>query len=132
MTRVVVVHRQPDVAAEQAAILRGAGYQVEVCGGPTNDPCPVVHDLPCPLADGADALVYEAWAAGDSDAGRQLVAHVRDLYADLPLVLTDVDGSLSWVETEGPERVTPLVGRPDGDALLGAVAAALADQGMAV
>ncbi|MDA8201372.1 MAG: hypothetical protein M0Z49_01150 [Chloroflexi bacterium] len=132
MTRVVVVHRQPDVAAEQAAVLRGAGYQVEVCGGPTNYPCPVVHDLPCPLADGADVLVYEAWAAGGSEAGRQLVAHVRDLYADLPLVLTDVDASLSWIETEGPERVRPLVGRPDPEALLAAVGMALADQGMAV
>ncbi len=132
MTRVVVVHREPDVAAEQAAYLREAGYEVDVCGGPTNDPCPAVHDLPCPLADGADVLVYEAWAAGDSDAGRQLIAHVRDLYADLPLVLTDVDDRLAWVETEGPERVTPLAGRPDARTLQAAVAAALADQGMAV
>jgi hypothetical protein len=132
MARVIVVHHDPRVAAEQAGMLRVLGYEVETCGGPAAEPCPVLDDHPCPIADGADVLVYDAWAAGDSDGGRQLVAHLRDLYADLPLVLTAVDGSLSWVEREGPERVIPLPERPDADRLAAAVAAALADQGMAV
>lgn len=132
MSRVVVVHRDPAVAAEQAESLRAAGYEVEVCGGPLATPCPVLDDLPCPAADGADVLVYEAWAAGDSDGGRLLVAHLRDLYADLPLVLTGVDGRLDWVESEGPERVVALPARPDAAQLREAVDGALADQGMAV
>jgi hypothetical protein len=132
MTRVVVVNHDPAVGAEQAALLRRAGYDVEFCGGPTVEPCPVLEDLPCPLADRADVLVYDAWAAGDSDGGRSLVGHLREVYADLPVVLTAVDERLSWVETEGPERVTPLSGRPTLEALRQAIESALADQGMAV
>ena len=132
MTRVIVVHHDPGVAAEQAALLRAAGYEVESCGGPVAESCPVLDDHPCPLADRADVLVYDAWVAGDSDGGRDLVAHLRDLYADLPLVLTAVDDRLAWVETDGPERVTPLAGRPDIERLKEAIETALADQGMAV
>ena len=132
MTRVIVVNHDPALAAEQSALLRAAGYQVEQCGGPLAEPCPVLGDLPCPLVDRADVLVYDAWAAGDSDGGRRLVAHLREVYADLPVILTAVDDSLDWVETEGPGRVTPLTGRPTQEALEQAVEAALADQGMAV
>lgn len=132
MTRVVVVNHDPAVAAEQAEMLRRAGYDVDSCGGPAVEPCPVLDELPCPLVDRADVLVYDAWAAGDSDGGRQLVAHLREVYADLPVVLTAVDERLSWVETEGPQRVTPLSGRPSLEGLRQAIEAALADQGMAV
>ena len=132
MTRVIVVNHDPAVAAEQAALLRSAGYEVELCGGPVALPCPVLEDLPCPLVDRADVLVYDAWAAGDSDGGRRLVGHLREVYADLPVVLTAVDDRLAWVETEGPGRVTPLSGRPSLEGLRQAIEGALADQGMAV
>ena len=132
MTRAVVVDRDPRRAARHAATLRAAGYIVETCGGPQQDPCPVLESLPCPLVDRADVLVYDAWVAGGSDAGRTLIAEVRDTYADLPVVLTSVDGSLDWVETEGPHRVTPLVGEPTPEELTTAVEMALGDQGMAV
>ena len=132
MVRVVVVHHDPDVAASQTAQLQAAGYEIETCGGPLAVTCPVLEDQACPLADRADVLVYDAWAAGDSDAGRELVRHLRDVYADLPLVLTAVDDRLQWVETEGPERVTPLRGMPAVDTLRRAIDVALADQGMAV
>ncbi len=132
MTRVVVVNHDPELAAEQAALLRAAGYEVEQCGGPLAEPCPVLSDLPCPLVDRADVLLYDAWAAGDSDGGRQLVNHLRDVYADLPVVLTSVDDRLQWVTTEGPDRVTPLTGRPTGEQLRAAIEHAIEDQGMAV
>jgi len=132
MTRVVVVHHDPAVGAEQAALLRSAGYDAEACGGPLVEHCPVLEAHPCPLADRADVLVYDAWAAGSGESGHELIAQVRDLYADLPLVLTGVDEDLAWVETEGPERVTPLRGRPDLQRLTAAIESALADQGMAV
>lgn len=61
-----------------------------------------------------------------------IVTELRETYADLPVVLTSVDRSPTWVETEGPHRVTPLVGDPTPAELLAAVEATLADQGMAV
>lgn len=132
MVRAVVVNRDPGLAARQAEVLRAAGYEIELCGGPTQEPCPVIESLPCPLVDRADVLIYDAWIAGSSDGGRKLVAELRDTYADLPVVLTSVDRTLTWVETEGPHRVTPLIGDPTPAELLAAVEAALADQGMAV
>ncbi len=60
------------------------------------------------------------------------MAELRETYPDLPVVLTVVDDSLDWVETDGPSRVTPLIGEPSSEALQAAVEAAIADQGMAV
>jgi hypothetical protein len=132
MTTAVVVNADAGLAARQAEALRAAGLTVELCGGPRQEACPVLGSLPCPLVDRADVLVYDAWVAGSSDGGRQLVAELRDTYPDLPIVLTSVDRSLGWIETEGPHRVIPLVGEPSAEALQGAVREALADQGMAV
>ncbi len=132
MVRAVVVNRDQGLAGQQAEVLRAAGYEVELCGGPQHEPCPVLDSLPCTLVDRADVLVYDAWITGSSDGGRQLIADLRETYADLPVVLTSVDRSLDWVETEGPHRVTPLLGKPTPEELLAAVEAALADQGMAV
>ncbi|MBI3752401.1 MAG: hypothetical protein HY263_12175 [Chloroflexi bacterium] len=132
MIRAVVVSWDAWLAARDANTLRGAGYSVEVCGGPRQEPCPVLGNLPCPLVDGADVLVYDAWAAGDSDAARQLIGEVRETYPDLPVVLTSVDPRLDWVVTEGPGRVTPVAADASPTDLLAAVEAALADQGMAV
>lgn len=132
MIRAVVVNRDPRIAAKHADTLRAAGYVVELCGGPQQEPCPVLSNLPCPLVDRADVLIYDAWVAGGGDSGRGLVAEVRETYPDLPIVLTSVDRSLAWVETDGPHRVTPLVGDPSPAELQTAVEAALADQGMAV
>ena len=132
MSTAVVVNKDHRLAATQAETLRAAGYVVETCGGPEQEACPVLGNLPCPLVDRADVLVYDAWVAGSSDAGRQLVTEMRETYPDLPIVLTSVDNELAWVEREGPHRVTPLAGEPEPEALLAAVEAALADQGMAV
>ncbi|MBA3875743.1 MAG: hypothetical protein C0498_02195 [Anaerolinea sp.] len=132
MVRAVVVNRDPGRAERQAQALRAAGYEVELCGGPQLTECPILDSFPCPLVDRADVLIYDAWVAGSSDGGRQLISDLRETYVDLPVVLTSVDRTLAWVETEGPHRVTPLVGEPTPDELRAAVEAALADQGMAV
>lgn len=132
MVTAVVVNKDPRLAAKHAQALRAAGYTVELCGGPQQEPCPVTGDLPCPLVDRADVLVYDAWVAGGADAGRQLIAELRETYPDLPVVLTSVGQGLDWVETEGPHRVTPLADDPSPAELKAAVESALADQGMAV
>lgn len=131
MTRVLVVQRDPAVAEHMAAKLRSAGYEAELCGGPEHEPCPMVADMPCPLVDRADVLVYDAWIAGDAAGGEQLVSQLRELYADLPVVLTSVDDSVGWAEREGPHRVFPLGGQPTDTELVEAVEVASGDQGMA-
>jgi hypothetical protein len=92
----------------------------------------VAGDLPCPLVDRADVLVYDAWVAGDIEAGHHLVSELRDLYVDLPVVLTSADPSIAWVEREGPHRVIPLGPLPSPDELVAAIEQAVTDQGMAV
>ena len=132
MTRVLVVQRDPAVAEQMIASLTEAGYEIETCGGPEQEACPVIADLPCPLVDRADVLVYDAWVAGDAMSGHHLVSELREVYVDLPLVLTSVDPTVEWAEREGPHRVIPLGSQPTGSELLGAVEAALGEQGMAV
>ena len=132
MTRVIVVDRDPAAAAQRAAELQSVGYEVDQCGGPEAQPCAILGDQPCPLADRADVLVYDAWAGGDREGTRQLVAHLRDVYVDLPIVLTSVDDTVDWVQTEGPSRVTPVRGVPTAAVLAAAIETALAEQGMAV
>ena len=132
MTRVVVVQRDIAVAERMIADLRRAGYETETCGGPGVEPCPVIADMPCPLVDRADVLVYDAWVAGSSEAGHRLVSELREVYADLPVVLTSVDPSLEWVEREGLHRVVPLGPAATSAELTAAIELALTDQGMAV
>ena len=132
MVKAVVVEGDVGEAARKAQALRAAGYTVELCGGPAQDPCPVMGNLPCPLVDRADVLIYDAWVAGGADTGRALVAEVRETYPDLPIVLTSVDQAAPWVETEGPHRVTPLPTRPSAAELVAAVENALSEQGLAV
>ena len=132
MTRVIVVDRDPAAATRRAAELQYAGYEVEQCGGPETQPCAILGDQPCPLADRADVLVYDAWAGGDREGSQRLVAHLRDVYVDLPIVLTSVDDTVDWVQTEGPWRVTPVRGEPTVEVLAAAIETALGEQGMAV
>src|ERR1019366_7034923 len=80
MTRLLVVQRDPAVGDEMAASRRGAVYETEFCGGPGREPCPVIADMPCPLVDRADVLVYDAWVAGDAVGGHQLVSALREVY----------------------------------------------------
>jgi DNA-binding NtrC family response regulator len=132
MSRVLVVQRDPAVAERMADGLRRAGYEIERCGGPEHEPCPVIADMPCPIVDRADVLVYDAWVAGDATGGQQLVNELREVYADLPVVLTSVDETVGWAEREGLHRVFPLGSRPSDEQLIEAVEAALGEQGMAV
>lgn len=132
MARAVVVNHDTRLAEQHARALRDAGYRVESCGGPEQQPCPVLTGLPCLFADRADILIYDAGLVGGGLAARDLVNEVREMYPDLPVVLTSVEADAGWVETEGPHRVTPLAGEPSATELCAAVESALNDQGMAV
>ena len=126
MTTVLVVHHDPDVADQQADSLRRQGYAVLQCSGPMTGPCPVMNGRPCPWVERADVLLYDVWATGEPGGSRQLIEQLRDLHPEIPIVLGAPGMELSWVETSGLHRVTPLVGRANGAQLAAAVESALA------
>jgi hypothetical protein len=126
MTRVLVVHHDIDMADMETDALRRAGYEVQQCWGPTYHSCPVMRGVTCDLADRADVLLYDVWATGESDGGRGLIAGLRDLYPEKPIVLAAPGLELDWVETEGVHRVVPLVGTPTSARLIEAIEQAMA------
>ena len=129
MTRVLVVHHDIDMADIETDELRSRGYEVEQCWGPKYVSCPVMRGERCAAGDRADIFVYDVWSTGDTDGGRRLIAGLRDLYPDTPVVLTAPGMELDWVEVEGPHRVVPLVGLPTSPRLIEALELALATSG---
>ncbi len=126
MTRVLVVHHDIAIGDQEADSLRRAGFEVEQCQGPIGGaPCPVIAGRTCAAADRADVLVYDVWATGESDGGRRLIEGLRELYPDVPVVLTAPGMELDWVETSGPHGVVPLVGAPTTARLTEAIGRAL-------
>jgi hypothetical protein len=126
MTRVLVVHHDLDMAGQEVDSLRRFGYEVDECGGPTRNRCPVLGGRPCLLAERADVLVYDAWASGDAEGARLLIENLREIHPDTPVVLTSPGLELSWEEETGPHAVTTLLGQPTGARLHAAIQAALA------
>lgn len=125
MTTVLVVNHDLDIADQQADSLRRLGYGVLQCAGPIGAVCPVLRGLPCPIVDRADVLLYDVWATGEAGGSRQLIEQLRELHPEIPIVLAAPGMELSWVETQGIHRVTPLIGRAGGAELSAAIDAAL-------
>ena len=116
MRRVLVVNHDLDLADQEVDSLRRAGYIVEQCSGPTRGPCPVLSGLPCPWADRADVLVYDVWATGDTDGGRQLIHELRTIHPEIPIVLTAPGIELELGADGGPRPGHAAGGRLDGRA----------------
>ena len=125
--RVLIVHRSEGVTVAEAEGLSRLGYEVETCMGPAYHACPVLRGEPCPAVHRADVLVYDAWATNESESSRRLIEGLRDLYPEVPLVATVPGILLNWMETEGPHKVTPVVGVPTTQKLDEAIQEALAD-----
>ena len=125
MTRVLVVHHDLDMAGQEVDSLRRLGYEVTECAGPTRNVCPVLAGHPCDLAEAADVLVYDVWASGDADGSQKLIENIRDVHPDTPVVLTSPGLAFSWEESEGPHKVTELLGQPTGARLHEAIQRAL-------
>lgn len=126
MTRALVVHHDIDLADQEVESLRRFGYQVEQCSGPTGNTCPVLNGATCALAERSDVLVYDAWASGDMDGSEELIAGLRRLHPNVPIVLT-FPGLAFGPEDEDPEHgVVPLVGQPTGARLHDAIQQAIA------
>jgi len=125
--RVLVVHHDAGLAEAEATSLRRLGYDVEQCAGPAKSACPVMRGQRCPAVERADVLVYDAWATTESDGGRRLIEDLRELYPDIPVVLTAPGMMLDWVETEGAHKATPLEGVPTSARLDAAIREALGE-----
>jgi DNA-binding NtrC family response regulator len=126
MTRVLVVHHDPDMADQEADSLRRLGYTPIQCAGPSYWSCPILAGEPCPAVTDADVLVYDVWSTGSSESGKVLIEELRELHPDIPLVVVDQGMALNWVETEGVHNVTPVTGAPTGERLAAAIEEALA------
>jgi DNA-binding NtrC family response regulator len=126
MTTVLVVNHDIDIADEQASSLRRSGYQVTQCSGPSAWTCPVLRGEACSWVATADVLLYDVWATGEPDGARELIEGLRELHPTIPIVLAAPGMELSWVETSGRHRITPLVGKVNGPSLATAIEAALA------
>jgi hypothetical protein len=126
MRRALVVHHDIDMADQEADSLRRLGFIVEQCSGPGTFACPILRGEPCPAVERADVLVYDVWATTESDGGQHLIEGLRELYPDVPVVLTAPGMELDWVVTTGAHRVTPLVGVPTAERLAAAIDEAVA------
>jgi hypothetical protein len=126
MTRVLVVNHDTDLADEEVDSLRRRGYEVRLCLGPIGATCPVLSGHACDLVEWADVMVYDAWATGEPEGAASLIAGLRDLHPNVPIVLSASGIEPDWVEIAGPHGITPLVGAPTGDRLAAAIETALA------
>lgn len=121
MTSVLVVHHDMDLSDVQVDSLRRRGYVVTQCLGPIGARCPILAGSPCSMAADADVLVYDAWATGEPDGASRLIAGLRDLHPDIPVVLCATGIEPDWVDVTGHHAVVPLVGQVTGDRLADAV-----------
>ena len=67
MTRILVVHHDPDQADIEVDRLRHAGHDVQQCAGPAADSCPLLRGERCGQVEWAEMLVYDAWISGDGE-----------------------------------------------------------------
>jgi hypothetical protein len=71
-----------------------AGYAVATCPGPqAGDPCPVLRDLQCPLAEHADVILSSLTTLPH---GRSIVASHRARLPQTPLLLNVEPHEAAW------------------------------------
>jgi hypothetical protein len=125
VTRVLVVHHDIDLADQEVESLRRLGFEVEQCGGPTANTCPVLNGGTCAAVERSDVLVYDAWASGDSDGSGDLIAGLRRAHPSIPIVLTVPGIGYAWQPATDP-GVVELQGQPTGARLHEAIQRAIA------
>lgn len=84
--------------------LAQSGFQVITCPGPSRR-CPALAGLPCPLAAGADAIVF-ALPADDPDGAALLDGHAR-LHSAVPLCVVDRPGAPPGAGPPGAFHLSP-------------------------
>jgi len=87
--------------------------------------CPILNGGTCALAAGADVLVYDAWASGDIDGSMGLIAGLRRVHPDTPIVLLFPGMGLAGFDDEPTHGIVPLRGQPTGARLHAAIQEAI-------
>jgi hypothetical protein len=84
--RVVVVEtEEPYALVPECLPLLDAGYDVVLCAGPRSDQtCPILDGLPCPLVDEADIVIN---AVADRVAQTAIAEGLHSQAAEVPLAL---------------------------------------------
>jgi len=126
VTRALVVHHDIDLADQEVESLRRLGYVVEQCSGPTANTCPVLNGGECALAAESDVLIYDAWASGDADGSTELIAGLRQVHPNVPIVLTFPGIGIAGFDDEPTHGVVSLEGQPTGARLHVAIQQAIA------
>lgn len=126
MATVLLVNHNRDLADAAAGWLSARGHQVMQCPGPGVRNCPILQGQPCRGADLADVLVYDAWSSGNMLADTELIAGLRRLHPDRPLVLTSPGMEPNMGPLEGEAEIYPVSGMRSPSQLAEAVEAALA------
>jgi DNA-binding NtrC family response regulator len=125
MARVLVVYHDVDVADIEVDELRRAGYEVDQCAGPIGgDPCPVASGQPCWQVERADVLVYDIWEGGHGHT--DLIADVRAVHPDKPIILTSSGSTLDSLENDPRFHGVPVLHAPTRASLIQAIERALA------
>jgi GNAT superfamily N-acetyltransferase len=116
-------HDRPRILAEvpggrwrNEAAARDDGFDVVVCPGPGRGRaarCPLLEGKPCPLAGGADAVVFALRA--DDPRSEQVLAGLHRLHPDVPVCVQRRDPG-----PDAPE--TPLAPDAPGDEVLALLA----------
>jgi hypothetical protein len=126
MANVLVVNHNRDLADAAAGWLSARGHQVRQCPGPGRVKCPILEGRPCPEAELADVLVYDAWSSGGVLADLDLISGLRRLYPDRPLVMTSPGMEPNLGPLPGEAEIFPVSGMRSAGQLAAAVQAAIA------
>jgi len=103
--RVLIEDGHPALAISDFSLFEQAGFDVGFCSGPDPDlaGCPLLHDRPCPILAGADAVLHGL------DPGLGVAAAIRRHRPEVPVVVAAqrrrADGGLTPV----PQGCTPQV-----------------------
>ncbi|MGI9612935.1 MAG: GNAT family N-acetyltransferase [Acidimicrobiales bacterium] len=90
-------------------LLRDAGFDVAICGGPcrTSGRCPVLTGEPCPLVDGADAVVVDL--PPDDPRTAELVTAERLIHPGVRLIAANArTGDGDWRHRSAAEILDDL------------------------
>ena len=82
--RVLIESTDPALAVSDFGAFAAAGMDVAFCHGPDHTPpeCPVVRGDPCPLAAGADVILFDLGASGG-----EVLEAARRLHPATPVVV---------------------------------------------